>query len=190
MLESRVPGLLRLLFRLNGLQFFEYRISYMLHMLSWRGQDNYEPQLEFERNTEKLISQCRRIGTAATALASSVGTSAKDVSSSSPFSCNLVPKLTPKDRAFLLRRAQQQLRTLLSNASSCIAMKYNVEAICKLLPFTIEYTANMDKKEDICFRLFDSFLTKAFFCVLGDQKVRDTNRALLRCIYTGTKQLA
>ena len=50
-------------------------------------------------------------------------------------------------------------------------MKYNVEAICKLLPFSTEYTAHVEKKENICFRLFDSFLTKAFFCILGEQKV-------------------
>lgn len=183
-LESRVPGLLRLLFRLNALEFFEYRISYTVHMLSWSGQSNYEPRLQFERNTAKTIAGCRQRGTVINDLSqccipdkySSSGErkgkqeSVDDESSCSAFT--LKPVVTPKDHALLLRRAKSQLYTLLQNSTSCTAMRYNVEAISKLMPFMTEYTAHMEKKETICDRILDSYLTKAFFWALGDREVR------------------
>ncbi|KAL8444733.1 hypothetical protein Emag_005362 [Eimeria magna] len=80
----------------------------------------------------------------------------------------LVPEITANDQAVLLRRARLQLNTLLQNSTSCSALRFNVEAISKLMPFMTEYTANMPKKETICDRLFDSFLTQAFFWAIGD----------------------
>ena len=182
-LESRVPGLLRLLFRLNALEFFEYRISYMLHMMSWSGQDSYEPNMQFERNTSKTIAGYRSRGTLVTAFADccrrdkqrrNVAGQESHKETPEKAQCSifpLMPKLNSKDRALLLERAKAQLYALLRNSTSCMAMKYNVDSISKLLPFITEYTANMEKRETICDRLVDSHLTKALFWALGDHKV-------------------
>ncbi|KAL8428406.1 hypothetical protein ACSSS7_007232 [Eimeria intestinalis] len=186
-LESRVPGLLRLLFRLNALAFFEYRISYSLHMLCWRGQSNYEPNLEFERNSAALISQCRQRGTNITDLAESCVPDKKPMGRSHKHSTShernrsnftLIPEISGDDRAVLLRRAKLHLNALLQNATSCSALRFNVEAISKLMPFVTEYTANMPRKEIVCDRLFDSFLTQAFFWAIGDHTIPDSPPAV------------
>ncbi|KAL8447815.1 hypothetical protein Emed_004110 [Eimeria media] len=186
-LESRVPGLLRLLFRLNALAFFEYRISYSLHMICWRGQGNYEPNLEFERNKGALINQCRQRGTVITDLAESCVFDKNPMDRSQEQSAQhdrnssnymLIPEITANDQAVLLRRARMQLNTLLQNSTSCSALRFNVEAISKLMPFITEYTANMPKKEIVCDRLFDSFLTQAFFWAIGDHTIPDSPQAV------------
>ncbi|KAL8269983.1 hypothetical protein Esti_006083 [Eimeria stiedai] len=186
-IESRVPGLLRLLFRLNALAFFEYRISYSLHMLCWRGQANCEPHLEFERNSAIFISQCRQRGTVITNLAESCVPDKNPMdrfqehSTSHDRTCSnfmLTPELSANDHALLLRRAKSQLNTLLQNSTSCGALRFNVEAISKLMPFMTEYTANMPKKEVVCDRLFDSYLTQAFFWAIGDHTIPDSPQAV------------
>lgn len=187
-LESRVPGLLRLLFRLSALEFYEYRISYSLHMLSWSGQDNYDPSLQFERNTARTIKGCRKRGSVITDLADCcipdgrLSFEEREELKRKGYrnSCSaftLTPETSARDRARLLHRAKSQLCALLDNSTSCTAMRQNVEAITKLMPFIIEYTANMESKETICDRLLDSFLTGAVFWTIGERKVKKSAAA-------------
>ncbi|OEH79039.1 hypothetical protein cyc_02857 [Cyclospora cayetanensis] len=199
-LESRIPGLLRLLFRLNALEFFEYRISYMMHMLSWRGQDNYDSKLQDARQTEQIIKNlCTRGRATAKSARSSErgktddaearrkkGDAQKGVStpqsysspSPSPSSRSQPPSMSPQERELLLRRSKDQLYVVLNNSTSCMAMQYNIEGICKLMPFLTEYTANMEKKETICGRLLDSIVTKAFLSALAEKQVPESPQAV------------
>lgn len=193
-MESRVPGLLRLLFRLNALEFFEYRISVSLHMFSLMRRDNSEPELAVDCAVKQLCDDYRE-GGADFAYRKTLARSklhGSDSRENGPLfparglKETAFPKRARDDKFLLTRsermekddleklkcRATRLLSHLLRNATSCGAMRYNIEAICKLLPFVGEYTGNMANKETICLRLFQSPLTHAVFACLGSRGVR------------------